>query len=304
MDLQSLEAFCVVYEEGSVTKAAKKLFMSQQGLSKAIIRLENELGRSLFKRSNRGVTPTEYARSLYPKASKLSAIITSIEDGTSLPDRSELHIATTTGFLMSVGLEFINEFERDHSTIDLHIEECSDLRVAEQIDAGSAEIGFMAGPIDFDKYDGQLLLRHRHVIVVNEQDELAEKDAVSWRDLEGKVVALMSRSHAPYNSILSQLLKVGAIPKKLIETSEGYVGFDLAANNEAICISTDLHAFKWARGNVCIIPIYDEYYSWDVSLITSKNELISEAAQALIDFSLQWTKKHHNKRFSWDHTIR
>lgn len=304
MDLQSLEAFCVVYEQGTVSKAAKKLFMSQQGLSKTIIRLEKELGRPLFQRSNRGVEPTEFAHTLYPKAGKMAAILRSIDTAEQeLPQREELLIATTTGFLMSVGLEFINDFERAHSGIELRIEECSDLHVAEKVDSGAAEIGFLSGPIDYEKHNGTLFLRHRHVVVVNQLDELSHKERLSWSDLEGKTIALMSRSHAPYSAVLTQMLKADAIPKKLIETSEGYVGFDLAANNQAICISTDLHASIWARGPVQIVPIYDDYHSWDVSLITGKGEPLSESAQAFLEFAPAWIMEHRNERFSWEHTI-
>ncbi|MEC4293938.1 LysR family transcriptional regulator [Adlercreutzia shanghongiae] len=303
MELQNLEAFCVVYEEGSISKAAKKLFMSQQGLSKAIIKLEKEFSKPLFTRSNKGVVPTDYARALYPKASRLSAILNSIEDDSSLPEREELHIAATSGFLMSVGLEFINEFERDHSTIELRLEECSDQRVAEQVDSGSAEVGFMAGPIDYEKYRGELFLRLRHVAVISERDTLARKESLTWKDLDDEAIALMSRSHAPYDLILSQMLKEGAAPKRLIETSEGYLGFDLASKNQAICISTDLHASKWARGDVRIIPIYDDYYSWDVSLITCRREKPGNAAQSFIDYALQWIKQHRNERFTWEHTV-
>ena len=47
-----------IYQEGSFTKAAEKLYISQPSLSAAIKRLEEELGAQLFERGNR-VRPTE-----------------------------------------------------------------------------------------------------------------------------------------------------------------------------------------------------------------------------------------------------
>ena len=47
------------YHSGSFTKAAKKLFMTPQGLSKSIKSLEEELGTELLSRSSKGVSLTE-----------------------------------------------------------------------------------------------------------------------------------------------------------------------------------------------------------------------------------------------------
>lgn len=44
---------------GSINKAAQKLFLSQSGISAAVKELEEEMGLTFFKRSNRGVEPTQ-----------------------------------------------------------------------------------------------------------------------------------------------------------------------------------------------------------------------------------------------------
>ena len=50
MNFQSLEYFLVVYEERSVSKAARRLFVSQQSLSARLLRLEEQCGTPLFSR--------------------------------------------------------------------------------------------------------------------------------------------------------------------------------------------------------------------------------------------------------------
>ena len=49
---------------GSINKAAQRLFLSQSALSSAIGEVEQELGITVFHRSNRGVSLTEEGRSL------------------------------------------------------------------------------------------------------------------------------------------------------------------------------------------------------------------------------------------------
>ena len=78
MDTRSLEAFAAVYECGSIAKAAERLYVSPQGLAKAMTRLEAELGRALFVRDHQGATPTAYARALYPQVQELKGILLNV----------------------------------------------------------------------------------------------------------------------------------------------------------------------------------------------------------------------------------
>ena len=58
MTLQQLKYVTEVADRGSITEAAKSLFIAQPSLSAAIHELEEEIGVALFLRSNRGVLIT------------------------------------------------------------------------------------------------------------------------------------------------------------------------------------------------------------------------------------------------------
>ena len=66
MQINFLKSFLVLYQELNLSKACKRLYITQQGLSKQIQSLEKELNVVLFIRSKKGVTPTEIASKLYP----------------------------------------------------------------------------------------------------------------------------------------------------------------------------------------------------------------------------------------------
>ena len=81
MDLQQLRYAVTVAETGSITAAAKKLYMGQPNLSRSIRELEVELGITLFERTARGVAPTQsgegflgYARSILAQMDSLEAM--------------------------------------------------------------------------------------------------------------------------------------------------------------------------------------------------------------------------------------
>ena len=65
MDQRQIQYFVCLYEEGSVTRAAQRLHIVQPALSMQIAKLEEELGRQLFVRGSKGMTPTEHATHMY-----------------------------------------------------------------------------------------------------------------------------------------------------------------------------------------------------------------------------------------------
>ena len=58
MDTKDLRCFRLVYEERSINQAARHLFITPQGLSRIISRLESELHTCIFKRTSSGMIPT------------------------------------------------------------------------------------------------------------------------------------------------------------------------------------------------------------------------------------------------------
>ncbi|GAA4861141.1 LysR family transcriptional regulator [Actinomycetospora straminea] len=66
--LRQLESFLAVVDEGSFTRAADRLFVTQPGLSQQIAALEKDLGGSVFDRLPRAVHLTPTGRALLPHA--------------------------------------------------------------------------------------------------------------------------------------------------------------------------------------------------------------------------------------------
>jgi DNA-binding transcriptional LysR family regulator len=66
-DLNLLAVFDAVFRQGSVSRAADQLALSQPAVSHALARLRKQLGDPLFVRAGRGLTPTDQARALAPR---------------------------------------------------------------------------------------------------------------------------------------------------------------------------------------------------------------------------------------------
>lgn len=70
MKLRSLEAFCAAVEEGSISGAARRMYLSQPSVSDRLAELEREARVPLLKRSRRGVELTDQGALIYERARK------------------------------------------------------------------------------------------------------------------------------------------------------------------------------------------------------------------------------------------
>src|SRR4026208_1112152 len=76
MELRQLEYFVAVAEEGTFTRAAERVHISQSGVSAQIQQLERELGAPLFERTPRRatLTPAGEAALVHARAVLASAV--------------------------------------------------------------------------------------------------------------------------------------------------------------------------------------------------------------------------------------
>lgn len=65
MEFRQVQYFVCLYEEGSVTRAARRLNIVQPALSMQIAKLEEDIGKPLFVRNPKGMEPTAEARQMY-----------------------------------------------------------------------------------------------------------------------------------------------------------------------------------------------------------------------------------------------
>ncbi|MGW0086031.1 LysR family transcriptional regulator [Streptomyces sp. NPDC003393] len=111
MDLALLRTFVTVHRAGSFTRAAALLGLSQPAVTSQIRTLERQLGRPLFLRQPRGVTPTSLGDELAHKAAPhLDALVEITESG--LDDESSfrtLHLAGPPEFTAERALPALTE---------------------------------------------------------------------------------------------------------------------------------------------------------------------------------------------------
>lgn len=114
MDVKQLNYFVTIVNEGSISAAARKLFMSQPPLSYQMKMLENELGCVLFERGVKNVALTEKGKALYARANDILSLVKSTSDEVKgLEKQKSIRIGIVSS-LIDYLCDRIKEYQNNH----------------------------------------------------------------------------------------------------------------------------------------------------------------------------------------------
>jgi DNA-binding transcriptional LysR family regulator len=99
--MRQLEIFQAIYQEGTITDAARRIGLSQAATSQALAELENQLRRRLFDRHGRRISVNAAGRELLPAAIRVLDQVREIEAGAGRPRlEAKLYASLTVGNYM------------------------------------------------------------------------------------------------------------------------------------------------------------------------------------------------------------
>lgn len=122
--LRDLHVFIAVAQQGSISKAARKLRVSQPAVSGVITNLEHTIGERLFDRDQRGVEPTKYGRALLQRSLVVfDELKQGIKDIEFLADPTigELRIGCVDSIASTLLPPIIHNFSQRYPRVVLHV---------------------------------------------------------------------------------------------------------------------------------------------------------------------------------------
>lgn len=187
MELRQLEHFLAVAEEGSVTRAARRMRMVQSGLSMSIRALEDELGTELFARSTRGVTLTPAGAAMLPEARRAVAAVES----------ARAAVGATQGLLrgtLSIGIaqalsdgrlaRILGEFHADHPGVAVHAFQGSGSALFTGVQTGRLDLAVAGQPHDMAESITTIkLVSAPYALACSKTHRLAKRRDVELTDL-------------------------------------------------------------------------------------------------------------------------
>ncbi len=188
--LRQLEIFIAVAETAQVTKASKKLFVTQSAVSMALAELENQLGGSLFDRHGRSLLLNARGRFLLPLAKDITCQVSNIETimserNDTLEGRIEVVASTTLGNYILPYL--IGAFKRVHPNVYVNMLVYNTRYAEKLVFDNEMDVGFVEGPVGREDLMWRPWFEDELIVLCGPTDPLAHNEVFDIRkDLKGK----------------------------------------------------------------------------------------------------------------------
>jgi LysR family transcriptional regulator of abg operon len=224
MTLQQLRAFLAVVEEGSFRGAARRLLISQAGLTTAIQALERSLGQTLLQRSLRGATLTAAGQRLLPRAQLIEREThRAVQEATSADDTAgQLHVGvgpTPTALLLP---RVVPDFRARFPNVSLRLTSGLHERLRPALQQGLLDMALVALP-DGTAWPGQVrtrLFRSLLTVVGRQGHPLA--GAGHLEDVQNAEWVLMGSPGGPGGTVTRFFAEQGLPPPRVAATCETF----------------------------------------------------------------------------------
>ncbi|MBA1393397.1 LysR family transcriptional regulator, partial [Lactobacillus sp. XV13L] len=191
MELRALNYFVAVAREGNMTRAAKKLLISQPALSRQIADLETELGTKLFSRQKRHLVLTPAGHYLLGQAQQILSLTAKAKSSlrSTTIVSGDLTIAAGESSGMQRVMNVVSSIIRDYPTVKIHLLSGDYAYAKRKLNSGLADFAVIIGDVPTSNY-AALTLPEKGVwgVLMPATDPLAQKEAVTAHDLAGRTV--------------------------------------------------------------------------------------------------------------------
>lgn len=268
MTLQQLKYVTTIANIGSISEAAKRLFVSQPSLTKAIKELEKEMGITIFDRTNKGITVSKegerflgYARQVLEQAALLEEQYKSQSGGKKQFSVSTQHYS----FAVNAFVELLKGAEIDQ--YDVSLRETQTYEIIDDVAHMKSEIGLLYYN-DFNRpvleklihtnelTFTELFTAHPHIFI-GKTHPLAHKEVVSMDELEE--YPYISFEQGDHNSFyFSEEIFSTVVRPKYIRVRDRASLFSLLLGLDGYTVSSGVIDKEVNGENIISVPLAEE----------------------------------------------
>ena len=268
MTLQQLKYVTTIANIGSFSEAAKRLFVSQPSLTKAIKELEKEMGITIFDRTNKGITVSKegerflgYARQVLEQAALLEEQYKSQSGGKKQFSVSTQHYS----FAVNAFVELLKGAEIDQ--YDVSLRETQTYEIIDDVAHMKSEIGLLYYN-DFNRpvleklihtnelTFTELFTAHPHIFI-GKTHPLAHKEVVSMDELEE--YPYISFEQGDHNSFyFSEEIFSTVVRPKHIRVRDRASLFSLLLGLDGYTVSSGVIDKEVNGENIISVPLAEE----------------------------------------------
>jgi DNA-binding transcriptional LysR family regulator len=222
VDLRQLEMFRAVAEQGTFTKAADRLHVSQSAVSRQVQLLEKELGGSLLRRSAKGVTLTEAGELLLRMTHRVER---DVEEAlaeisqTHALQRGQLHLGGGMTVCLYILPRLLKKYRKLYPGVDLQVTAGSSEKILERVRAHEVDLGLLTLPVVAKDMEVVPVLKEEMVVVTAPGHPLSRERTIDPKSL-GKYPLILYEAGSNTRKVLDQFFLEEAISAEVAMETE------------------------------------------------------------------------------------
>jgi len=281
MSLAKYEIFSTVVEEGSLSRAADQLNLSQSAVSHALSGLEREWGFTILSRGRAGIQLTQNGEQVLKivreilrwdeQLSQEVSKINGIEGGT-------VRLGTFTSVSVHWLPDILKSFHERYPNIKVKLIEGDYMEIEEWVMTGAIDFGFVSLPTAVS-LESIPLTKDRMQCLLPSEHPLANLRSISPLMLKDEHFIVSKKGSD--NDVNRIFKETGLKPNIRFELGDDQAIISMVANGLGVSILPELVLYQLPE-NIRVIPIEGDFYR-TIGLTTVSLETISPAAKKLMD---------------------
>jgi DNA-binding transcriptional LysR family regulator len=297
MDTEVLRWFAHVVDGMTVTEVAEIDRVSQPGVSRALARLEVQMGTPLLQRNGRLLRPTQ-AGSVFKR--HVDGVLHALDDGFAAvnelvdPEAGTVIVA----FQLSLGTwlipDLISRFRQDHPGVQFQLQESDDALGSSLVSGGRTDLEFTARRPRNPEVHWEALFSQPLLLAVPPGHALAERDEVNLSEVADADFVMLRPSWA-LRTLTDELCKAaGFAPRVAFEGDDLSVvlGFVTAGLGVAVIPGSDAQAAESRAQGKPLVRLIDEGAHREVGLAWSETRRLLPSAEMFREFVLAADRTH------------
>jgi len=284
MDTDALRWFQQVADGVTVTEVADVYLVSQPGVSRALARLEDEVGTPLLHKTGRVLRPT-HAGTVFKR--HVDALLHGLDDGlAAVNELVDPETGTVTvAFQLSLGTwlvpGMISGFRRQHPRVQFRLEQSEDALGSSLLAGGRIDLEFTARRPRNPAVHWERLFAEPLLLAVPPGHALAERSEISLAEVSGDDFVMLRPSWELRQLSDDLCAAAGFTPRVAFEGDDLPVvrGFVAAGLGVAIIPAMDVGASPGRTGGERLLPLTDAGAYRDVGLAWSDSRRLLPSAE-------------------------
>lgn len=284
MELRVLRYFLAVAREESISAAAASLHLTQPTLSRQLMDLEAELGKTLFVRGNRKVTLTQDGVFLRKRAHEILDLVERTQSAFRHSEEAlsgDVYVGGGESDAMRLVARAAGTLQAAHPQVHFHLYSGNADDVGERLEKGLLDFGILIGTADLTKYDYlQLPCYDTWGVLMRRDSPLVAKAGIRPEDLWDRPL-IVSRQ-AMIKSNLSNWLRQDFGALNIVSTYNLLFNASLMVEEGlGYALALDRLINTGGDSPLCFRPLEPVLHS-ELYVVWKKYQVFSQAAEAFL----------------------